>query len=886
MGTQPCFLFISLPTMNSALYSQESTSRSSVITMTTLPCGPNNFKRPLAKPRRRQNHCCDQCRRSKRACDATGRTRSEVCSNCTRTGKVCTFEKVLRTTKEKSTQSIEENLPWANTVESHVFNDQKPPVSCPSLDFTEYSSSCTTDLQRISPDTSSAPDSNEMWLFMTPTDAELNSLEDANALSAFPESIAYDPAPLGYQGFGFENSPSSILSLGGTDQSSTGWLGPPSQDQEATTEDRPSSLKREWPHLPDPSSDAPVYLLAERTNKSLISDSLTKIYHDTMENALSCWVTERTCPYTYEGIVKLQPQYRGSPTMEYVVEGGNRITARICLLDRPTCTLRERPLTKWENTLASRALKAAIMAFSSQWAKTSTYERIDYGINQEDDPSSFDRSLQETLWNEANSAMQEAAGVDSFRVTFAQLIFSFIQKPLNRAQYARAQTLRAQQGITPRLAADTDDVASDSMTSANIYYRQHTSQLHDDLSEESGEIKDLQDLLDLQGRPMHLDNALLRLSARRVKLEEMASGRQSGSVQPVSINDRKTFNLLFWMVMMCDTLVASLYQRPFIVSDEDSLILRADDPSRPPEVPMGVPDSDVFTSSSPLLDNDDSEFTPWGMRFLKKGETNMRATRTTWPFSPDHAAGLLSDAAQVKVLLYRRVKRLRNFLFRRSSPKTIETGIVDALSVYEHWNKTYGDFMVTCLKHHEDLSPQLQSWYAVLLGHWQLAVFLLSDCIEEVDRNQKGDRLYGALRQSCRLVFEMRKSSAFQVAELCRVARPRAGSSFNQIGDYHSSVSQGALLTEPWTEILIRCFARASDHFLKWLSDLAAGTMPSISWTGDSDRATLRNNCAECIEGLFDLGCKSDVAYLTALSISRRLQRLEHLAMHAHPQIM
>lgn len=860
--------------------------------MATVTCTPKTLLNSNAKPRRRQNHCCDQCRRGKRACDATGRDSNEVCSNCIRTGKVCTFEKVLRTVKEKSHRTGEktESAPsvshprteksvseapdasLSDNLQNSVYSLSYRSISPTSLDAVDFSGLDAPQERANSQDTLAFPDLNELCPSLTSEDYELITRDDMNGSSAL---LGWDSSHPYHQRDAvsdIQTTPSSIFSF--ADDLYSNSSGARSRKRKTPPEGQRSPRVKSR-NARNPFSDVPIAALVERTNKAIISESLTRIYQDTMENALSCWLTERTCPYIHEGLEL--PETR---TTEYLTGGsflksGNRMIARICQLDRPTSTVRDRPLTPHENQVASRALKATIMAFASQWAQSASAVKETTGQSprfealhdiidgRADSPpdgrgsSSFDRSLQESLWYDAHRALHEAAEIDSFRVIFAQLLFSFIQKPLPRHQYAKIIKHKAKRGLKRENSLQSNaDIMSTNSQDTSI--KPPKTQLDPAVFELSSESQELQDLLSLQGRPVHIEAALLRLSTKRVQLEESSRNLRQDFTDKMAITDRKSFNMLFWVTMMCDTLLAVFYNRPPVVSDEDSLILQVD-PSTDPQPSVGF--------SDPSTDND-IESSPWGTLLMKKAEFTVHATSSTWPFSEEHALALLADAAQVKVLLYRKIKRLSNCIFRRNSTKSIEAAIVDALNVYEYWNKAYGNFIINCLRHHDELHPRVQSWYSVLIGHWHLGVLWLADCLDDVDQHERGDHLYGALRKSCRLTFEMRRTSAFQIADVCRVARPRNGSSFHQISDFHTTVSQGALLTEPWTEILIRCFARSADLFMGWLSELQSNSLPLSSFDFD----TLYENCAQCIGGLFDIGRKSDMSYLAALSLSHRLQ--------------
>lgn len=90
--------------------------------------------------------------------------------------------------------------------------------------------------------------------------------------------------------------------------------------------------------------------LARAANGSLIGDTMMRIYHDVMEGALSCWLTEQTCPYNSHPTTPLlgdvsQPQTQQQPQQafwgtfedmqrEWGPNWSNRIYRRVIKLDR------------------------------------------------------------------------------------------------------------------------------------------------------------------------------------------------------------------------------------------------------------------------------------------------------------------------------------------------------------------------------------------------------------------------------------------------------------------------------------------------------------------------------------------------------------------------
>ncbi|EXJ67831.1 uncharacterized protein A1O5_09177 [Cladophialophora psammophila CBS 110553] len=659
-----------------------------------------------------------------------------------------------------------------------------------------------------------------------------------------------------------------------------------------------------------PRVNLPTHYLAEKTNKSLISSSLKHIYCDTLENALVCWVTEQNCPYNNEGI----DRHRGR-VQDFGVhnEGTVRkygMIRRIQRLDRPSCVLSERPLTPRECQLASHALQASIMAFAAQWSQLSGASAFDLfngrGVGDSNQFSkefqklieaslfdfaeaklaSFDRSLQETLWNEARRALQQTSGIDSFQVAFAQVLFAFTQKPLSNEDFQRmkdhgkGRTDYYGSSIAAEVASRGlvwSDDESDSQGRARVGGESSTRVRPGSVPNST----ETQELLDMDKDSLHIRESLMRLSARRVKLSGMnpRHDKYAGSAgvfysPPYEVDaevwlDRMTFNQLFWLVMLCDTLSATINNRLPVVSDEDSVIL-SEDQMKSMVISETLSETDLSLSSADTHTN--VPMNPWGMYFLGR---NVRPTGpVNYSLEKEAATALLREAAPVKAVLFRKIKQIQNARFRRTHPQRLEQTILDALKVYEYWNEHYGNFISTCIDRHDELAVQIQSWYSVLTSHWNLACFLLSDLIEDLDKTGESDERHCAIRRSCGLLFHIRKQSAFEMAELGKVGKVREGCSFGQSDDFHPTVNDGALLTEPWTEIMIRSFARVSEQFLTWLGEIdpTSGEPATQRWT-PGDFGQLYLSLGHCVEALLDLGRKSDMAFLLAISLKRRMSR-------------
>ncbi|GME25814.1 putative C6 transcription factor protein [Neofusicoccum parvum] len=597
--------------------------------------------------------------------------------------------------------------------------------------------------------------------------------------------------------------------------------------------------------------------LSSSMNQSVLTKGLWKVYHDSFENALSCWLTEKTCPYTY----KMLPAAGDAAGCESLSEvwgpsWGNRIVGRVCHLDMSWSKLRNRPVPQAEDRAASRALQLSIMAFATQWAQGSQRSAAEYSFGGMDGSAfpldgEFDRMLQESFWHQARRALQDAADCESFRVVLAHVIFSFTQKPLNLDQHA-------------------------------------------DVNGETGcdDTSKLDDIIDSEGPPIFLEAATRQVFAHRAKLHRMMG--RNGSASPVSklesvdrkvctktvsqgsANSSKTFDMMFWLCVMFDTLSAVMNDRPLVVSDKDSKI----HPDRPKNNGQAGHNGfsahstgDLFTDGafSPTLP-EEPQSDLWGDLFLKTKPIRWNQGIPRWPCSYEEAATTLCNAAPVKVLLYRKVARLQTLMSRvTTKPEKMEASITESIKVYQHWNHTYGQFFVDCINDHDNLPARIQSWYVILSGHWHLAALSLADMIQRIDEGGMGMEAQQKHREQSRLCIMLRKENAFAVSDLGRVSSPNVDSSFAKAREFHFAVNKGALLTEPWTVVLVRSFAKAARVLLDSVpvpSQLPPGSIP-VNMNAANE---YMRRCEHCIKALWYLGRKSDMAYLAATFLSNSLK--------------
>ncbi|KAJ5382206.1 hypothetical protein N7517_000117 [Penicillium concentricum] len=564
---------------------------------------------------------------------------------------------------------------------------------------------------------------------------------------------------------------------------------------------------------------------AKQNARATMSRNLIRIYHDSMENALSCWLTEHNCPYS-DTISQLLPHRE---MQEWGPSWSNRMCIRVCRLDRVSSSIRGRALSAEEDTKAARVLHLAIMSFASQWtqhAQKGTGASVPSAIDHDE------RSIRKKVWNEARHALEHSSSIPSFRVAFANIIFSLTQSLLDRGQEVSLGEL---------LENDRAPIYLETANRQIFTFRHKFARLQREAAPKVRE----------------LGSGSIDPTTASVPRMQQPSEPQQPDPLLSSQEHRTTIDLMFWLGVMFDTLSAAMYQRPLVVSDEDSQISSS---SRPLAEPEDQIDFDHWNIPSRQIRRTQDV---WGDLFLRSSKERQGSSQVQprWPCSYEEAASILSEATPVKVLLYRRVTQLQTLVYRGASPDQIENGIQKALLVCQHWDSTYQSFMVDCVTNHELLPSRIQSWYVILDSHWHLAAMLLADVLESIDKCRLGSDIAREARQTTHLVATVRTNNALAVAGLARASIQGQDSLMER--HFHDSLSEVAFLVEPWTAVLVHSFAKAGYILLEDL-DIPA----------DHNVYTecLRQNCDFLIRALQYLGRKSDMAFLVARNLSRSLE--------------
>lgn len=555
--------------------------------------------------------------------------------------------------------------------------------------------------------------------------------------------------------------------------------------------------------------------------RSTMTRNLIRIYHDSMENALSCWLTEHNCPYS-DSISTILPT---GERKEWGPNWSNRMCIRVCQLDRVSSSVRGRALSAEEDRTAARVLHLAIIAFASQWTQ---HAQKGTGLSVPEPISRDERSIREYVWNEARHGLEHSTRIPSFRVIFANIIFSLTQSPLDQGKDIGLGQLLENDGAPTFLETANRQL----FTFRHKFVR---------LTRETPRSADIWS--ELAGSNLTDESEFLN-SSRSSQLDPILASR----------DHRSTLGLLFWLGVMFDTLSAAMYQRPLVVSDEDSQIASASPSMSETEGQLGL----TSIPRNELRKRKDV----WGDFFLHAPADRgvISQVQQRWPCSYEEAAAVLSEATPVKVLLYRRITQLQTLVYRGASCGRLEEIIQKTLLVYQHWNYTYQRFMLDCVENHELLPSRIQSWYVILDGHWHLATMLLADTIEGIDSGRLGSESEREARQATNFVSTLKTEHAFAVGALARASLH--GQNPSMFRNFHDSLNEVAFLVEPWTVVLIHSFAKAAHISIESLSGFG-----EYSTLADS----FKQNCEFCICALQYLGRKSDMGFMVARNLSRSL---------------
>ncbi|KAI1752831.1 hypothetical protein F4782DRAFT_498727 [Xylaria castorea] len=828
---------------------------------------------------RRQNSSCDQCRKAKRACDASvfgdqEQRAARPCSYCHRTKKHCTRYWADSSSACKGGPSnrrrgiVHRSIGQPSTADSSaagLFNVTEAPEghlpdlfrwNTASFNLGDVGSDTARDGfalgdSPIQQTESSSGNRDALLDAYTENNLEETGTTTSHWTSSDSSQSCQDADRLDIASFcRLEEGPQAVFQARSDGQSSSDWS-------------QISSVLSPF---------SPQHIMTSRTHNSFISQNLMHVYHDVFEHSLSCWVSEESCPYTVlmqnrdDSLSTVSVSIGSTPNLFFGNAPGqqewgdvwsNRIYARVIKLDRAAQMTGMIKLTRSEDQAASKALNLSIMAFAAQWAHKSRREQRQYSssasegqeVNLDEEMiEEFDRQIQRSLWWQARKALDDCAELECYRVVCAELIFGLTQKPWDSVSFT---------------SRHDDDFLS------NDQQRRPTTK--------TTIMTQVQAILSRDGPPIFIERAARKAHTLKYMMDAKVAGLsqpnrarpgQSVFEQPMTIStqDRQAVGFLYWLAVMFDTISASMNQRPVVVVDRDCQHDATDD------------------STLAEQDNGGQSIVPyseqrWAIHLFMQDDPKSPSQPLRWPCSYDAAARAVTRSGPVKILLYRHVYYLQDAIKRRYRGELIEEIIRNAVLVYRYWNTTYGVFFRDLIQNYGTVPPRIRSWFFCILAHWHLAALILADLLEWVDEAGLGDYRASQVRVRSGTSENIRRASADELADLARIVTPSdwaqgmATPPPPQLPGFHSAVNQGTILTEPWTEILVRAFSKAFIwHFDKAQLDDQKGH--DLSYVGQDIQKKI-SQCEDCVKALWHLGKKSDMAWAVAETLASALAGLE-----------
>ncbi|KAH6986437.1 hypothetical protein BKA56DRAFT_642446 [Ilyonectria sp. MPI-CAGE-AT-0026] len=593
------------------------------------------------------------------------------------------------------------------------------------------------------------------------------------------------------------------------------------------------------------------------SNKRLIMDSLLKIYHDVLESNLACWLTERTCPYTKNSSMAvlmddhvsaqrpaaLSPQSMLSSSSTNTLTL-NRFYSRILRLDRAMATNNLVSLTPSQDRAASRALSQVIMALSTQWSQNVTRKERFFGrdstpCNIEDDffenhNETFEKDFQHATWHQAKAALLEASEIESYRVVYAEILFNWTEKPEGSDDVDLAGGWAGKNGL------DNVDALFCSFS----------------------------DMVDRGGPPVFIESASRKIQVLKFRLDAAniglrkttgARGKKSkprdSSPPIIGPEEQATARLLYWLVVMCDNVSSSTNERPLAIKEEYCASMTSKERAD--------------TANDASFDGIQSD----GLREMECFETD-KPLQLDWPTTQDDAFDVLTKSVPVKVLLFRKVSSLQDALRQGNHAQTDDI-IQSSIMIYRRWNVTYGAFFRKLAQMYTTLPARIKGWFICIVIPWHLAVMLMADLIDFADKSEIGQSDGRAARSEAQITSRMRRSTAIDVAELARLTCPLnedwgGTTSTEQLPGYHYAVKSSAILTEPWTVLLIGAFRNAAVYHLGIVEDLRQNDWQALGHYPNEMREA-EGRVKHCIDALWLLGRRSGMSYDLARLLSERL---------------
>ncbi|GAC93660.1 C6 transcription factor [Pseudozyma hubeiensis SY62] len=579
---------------------------------------------------------------------------------------------------------------------------------------------------------------------------------------------------------------------------------------------------------------APSVRLAHNADRMHLNSDLLSVYEGAAESAFRVWVTDATTPY----LLCADSMSSSSAAMA--------LNKKVCLLDHAS-----RRIFKTDNAArnvekrVSDAYNAVLLAYAAQWPR----HRSSHSSNAQSDWKPDEARIRLSLWKQARDKLMDAADAWSFRIVFALILFAWTEKPREMPD------------------SEAWDKGEHEMP----------SQLHIPSLDENSALDSTSWQIPAEASTMMLATAMRKLKAFRLKIQQL---RRKGvdlwscdepGLEPNQIAHRQaeatllenTYHNLYWFGCMMDTELSVLRKYDAVIGDEDAdLTDQLLSPHRANSLRHQTESMSIssgVTATKPLRKI-------WDEVIPANSQKNRNTFAKSWPCSEEDAKRTLAYATPIKVLLFRHVGRLQSSYWRQAPSELIERQISHVLSVVRHWYEVFAPFFASCIAHHADLPPSIQSWHVITATKWNLAAILLVELVQTMDRSTSDpfnstDEIFAELRskvcnQTAALIHAIQHSS---LSAKTRTAQ--AEPSF----DFIESTGSTILHSDPWPEISIHGFACVAKSEIKNFARL----VEQGKW--DEIRCA-EHRIEKCIWALEQLSNRSSMAVDASVEVRKLLE--------------
>lgn len=798
---------------------------------------------------------CDRCRQAKRACSAQYVSIAEAlaskvaCNNCKKKGQVCTFNSLINSfggiplgglTGAAFAESLQEA---ANAVPEQV----QPALSqtTPEEVLEQADSSTATKRRRESLDdtievipaqTHDTAISNVNAAFeVLNGNSRHNEDNDDDQPAAKRPKSSHASSTSGFASFAdFERQNSS----GSTHDYTNSWIVSRAQSPFADEDDVFSS--HAGPSLFDILGfdiwgTAPNVRLAQNADRFHLNMDLLNVYEGAAESAFRVWVTDATTPY----VLCADSLSNSSAAMA--------LNKKVCLLDHASKRIfKPDDANRNVEKRVSEAYHAVLLAYAAQWPR----HRSSRSTTTRGDWKPDEARIRLSLWKQARDKLMDAADAWSFRIVFALILFAWTEKP--------------------REVPDGEAWGKED--------NELPSQFHVPSLDENSALDSSSWQIPAEASTMMLATAMRKLKAFRLKIQQLRRkgidlwSTEEPGLEPAQVAHRRaeatllenTYHNLYWFGCMMDTELSVLRKYDAVIGDDDSDL--TDQLLSPQRANSLRHETDSFslgkTPQRPLRKI-------WDEVIPANSQKNRHTFARSWPCSEEDAKRTLAYATPIKVLLFRHVGRLQSSYWRQAPSEQIERQIAHVISVIRHWDETFAPFFASCVAHHADLPPSIQSWHIITATKWNLAAILLVELVSTMDRSASTasdpftntDEFFSDLRskvcnQTAALIHEIQHSSL--ASSMAKAGRP---CSF----DFIEATDSTILHSDPWPEISVHGFACVAKSEIKNFAKLVEKGL----W--DEVRCA-EHRVEKCVWALEQLSNRSGMAVEASREVTRLLE--------------